>query len=385
MKFKSAVFFAFVIQILWLYWSKNLSAKWLHIDKKLVQASSTTFDPLPSKPTLSTTTSMVSSKLPERRNLKIACIGKKHTIKWDSYYMRCTQLIFFAKHHMKDVHIKPLTYDEAFKRKDSFDAAIFIKSTPDLKMWPKLWTTFNKIYVDVIDGPMDNMIDFNHLKLQFPPPVLIVQNVFQEKLYNDTFKTVIIEHMPASLNSTEWVDVESLDHPLHAISVMNLRDKSSTAGLCKEIKTNSVNLKCADSINKKTLLQNELHVNYHNYKSKIWGVPWLFTQLFRKYDVLVVYTKKGVKTTINSVQRMTNSIHSGVITVIERTGLHALYVSKSYPCSFTNQIELKTVLESLDKDVSMRKECQRQAKVINDLFDPETIMKKYEGLLRSDL
>jgi len=68
-------------------------------------------------------------------------------------------------------------------------------------MWKRLWRTFKKIYVDVIDGT--DLIDFERLKLQTPPPVLIVQSVYQEKLYNDTFKTVIIEHMPASLNGTD--------------------------------------------------------------------------------------------------------------------------------------------------------------------------------------
>ena len=138
-------------------------------------------------------------------------------------------------------------------------------------------------------------------------------------------------------------------------------------------------------MDKAKLLQNELNVSYDRYKSKVWGGPWLLSQLFRKYGVLVVYTKKGIKTTINSVQRMTNSIHSGVITVIERTGLHALYVSKSYPCSFTNQDELEKVLEELDKNILLRKVCQQQAKIINHLFDPETIIRKYEDMLRSDL
>ena len=384
MKLKKAVFVAFCIQIFWVYWSRNYWTKMLHLDKKLIETASMTSLNIPNEPILSPTTSMGSLK-PTQRHLRIACIGTEHSILFDSYYMRCTQLIFFAKLYMKDIYIKPLTYEKALKVKNSFDGAIFIKTTPDLKMWPKLWKTFKKIYVDVIDGPLDNMIDFDHLKLQSPPPVLIVQNVYQEKLYNDTFKTVIIEHMPASLNSSDWVDVETLRHPLQALSAMSHDGHSSTSGLCKEIQTSSVILKCVDTMNKKKVLKNELNVSYDKYKSKTWGVPWLFTQLFRKYDVLVVYTKKGMKTTINSVQRMTNSIHSGVITVIERTGLHALYVSKSYPCSFTNHAELEKVLEELDKNVFMRKLCQQQAKVINNLFDPKTIMRKYEDMLRSDL
>jgi len=154
---------------------------------------------------------------------------------------------------------------------------------------------------------------------------------------------------------------------------------------CEEIKTNSVILKCEVEKDPNKLLETELCVRFNEYDSKLWGVPWLYTQFFRKFDVVVVYTKKGVKRTINSAQRMANSIHSGVITVIERTGVHALYVSESYPCSFTNQVELRKVLNNLDKNISMRKECQRQAKLINNAFKPETIMRKYHDLLTSDL
>ena len=187
------------------------------------------------------------------------------------------------------------------------------------------------------------------------------------------------------MNNTDWVDTASLRHPLQAISTFSSDRHSSTKSICKEIKTNSVTLRCLDTLHQKEVLEKELKVKYNDYQSKIWGVPWLFTQLTRKYDVYVVFTKKGVKATINSVQRMTNSIHSGVITAIERTGLHALYVTKDYPCSFTTQKELEEVLENLDKNITMREECQRQAKIINDLFSPKTLVKKYYDMLMADL
>ena len=318
-------------------------------------------------------------------HLRVACMGRKHTVSWGSYYMRCKQLRFYAKLYMKDVVLDSLTYEQAAKVTKPYDAAIFIKTTPNSKLWPNILKKFKKIYVDVIDGTIGNHIDFKHLKSLTPRPVLIVQNVYQQNLYNDTYKTAIIEHMPASLNQTKWVDVSSFRHPLQAASLMSSGKYSSlTKNLCIEIKTQSVHLKCLSTLKEKRAIKNELKVKYDFYKSKIWGVPWLYTQLMRKYDVIVVFTKKGEKTKMNSVQRMTNAIHSGVITVIQRTGLHALYVGENYPCSFTNQKELKNVLQTLDKSVSTRMECQRQAKLLNNPFLPENIMKKYYDMLTSD-
>ena len=103
-----------------------------------------------------------------------------------------------------------------------------------------------------------------------------------------------------------------------------------------------------------------------------------FTQKYKN-------TKKGQKLTINSAQRMTNAINAGVITVIQRTGVHALYVPEGYLCSFINQNELKIVLEKLDKNVTMRTECQKQAVPLINPFRPKTIMNKYYDLLTYNL
>ena len=143
-------------------------------------------------------------------------------------------------------------------------------------------------------------------------------------------------------------------------------------------------MKCANSSNQKEFFAKELNLEYDEYKTQLWGAPWLFTQTLRKYDVAVVFTKRGKKVTINSVQRMSNAIQSGVITVIERTGLHTLYVPKNYPCSFTNRVELKKLLENLAKNVSKGETCQRQAQHINQAFQPEIIMRKYFELLTSE-
>ena len=317
------------------------------------------------------------------RHLRIACMGtSKGGLLW---YMRCTQLVFYAKDYLKDVSIDAFTYEEAINVKTSYDGAIFIKRTPKPEMWPTIKKKFRNIYIDVVDGGINLKgyeLDFKFLKMQDPPPVLIVQNVYQQKLYNDTFKTVIIEHMPASLNQTELVDVLSFRHPLQAISTM---EGKLSRGVCEEIKTTSVLLKCLRTDKPWKVLEKELNVKFSDYEPKIWGVPWLFTQLFRKYDVVVVFTKKGQKLTINSAQRMTNAINAGVITVIQRTGVHALYVPEGYPCSFINLNELKIVLEKLDKNVTMRIECQKQAVPLINPFRPQKIMNKYYDMLTYNL
>ena len=385
MDVKKAVIFIVTFQLFWICWYKEI-------------LSITLFHPL------------LFHRLPSFQNpLRVACLGTNYSIDRfkDSYYMRCTQLIIYAERYMPGITIEALTFEQGLNVKEPYDAAIFIKATPDCPaMWPTIWKNFKKIYLDVIDGVMDGLIDFDRLKLQEPRPVLIAQSPYQEALYNDTFKTVIIEHMPASMNKSDMKDISSFRTPLQAVSVMSSDGHNSTSDLCQERETMLVNMKClvcqkcqGDVLKselfsiqdiKKESKRYKIDIKkqrkrYKNFTSKIWGKPYLFTQLFRKYDVVVVFTKKGVKTTINSVQRMTNTIYSGVITVIERTGLHALYVSKNYPCSFTNQEELEIVLDSLATNISVREECQRQAILLNEIFSPETIMKKYYDMLTSDL
>ena len=218
-----------------------------------------------------------------------------------------------------------------------------------------------------------------------PEATLIVQNVYQQILYNASFHTIIIEHMPASLNDSEWVSTSSLTHPLRAISSMERHSFS----ICKNIRTSSVILKCVESdgdwteIVWKKLLGSYLNVTYKYYLSKVWGKPWLYTQMYRKYDVVVVHTKTGVKERINSVQRMTNAIDSGVLTAIQRTGLHKLYVPENYGCGFTDNAELINVLENLDQNISLREECQRQAKLIQAPLSHKNILNKYHRMLTS--
>ena len=86
--------------------------------------------------------------------------------------------------------------------------------------------------------------------------------------------------------------------------------------------------------------------------------------------------------TINSVQRMTNAINSGVLTAIQLTGLHTLYVPTNYACGFTNNAELIKILENLYHNSSVREKCQRQAKLINDPFSHTSILNKYHKMLK---
>ena len=220
-----------------------------------------------------------------------------------TYYMRCKQLQILGNSYFKDIKVELMNYDQAVKVQKQYDAAIFIKTTPDLKWWPKIWRSFKKIYVDVIDGNPKNgsknhvgsaknpLIDFENLKTMSPQATLVVQNVYQQILYNASFHTIIIEHMPASLNDSDWVSTSSISHPLRAISCM----QHQSASICENIKTSLVNLRCVESVNETILLESELNVRYKNYSSKIWGVPWLYTQMYRKYDVVVVYTKNESK------------------------------------------------------------------------------------------
>ena len=92
------------------------------------------------------------------------------------------------------------------------------------------------------------------------------------------------------------------------------------------------------------------------------------------------------KSKMNSVQRMSNAMTSGVVSVVQNIGVHELYIPRDYPCQFgSNWKSLYTVLELLAQNVELRKECLKQAENIitsNKLTVPD-IVKKYEIALNS--
>ena len=135
---------------------------------------------------------------------------------------------------------------------------------------------------------------------------------------------------------------------------------------------------------RKALFEDRLGItNVSAYTHTTWGTGWLFTQLFRSYDAVIVYTKPGWKLENGAIQRMTNAMNAGVITVVENRGVHTEYLGDAYACAFDDRESLEALLNALATDEELRTTCRRQAKQIFQAhgLDTQSILAKYEQAL----
>ena len=68
--------------------------------------------------------------------------------------------------------------------------------------------------------------------------------------------------MPASLNESDWVSTSSLSHPLRALS-----STTRQWGICENISTSSVIVRCVESYDAEKLFESELNIRYKDYSS----------------------------------------------------------------------------------------------------------------------
>lgn len=123
------------------------------------------------------------------------------------------------------------------------------------------------------------------------------------------------------------------------------------------------------------------------FHSQSWLRGFFWNELFRTFDVLIVYAKKeGLKYAYNSLHRMTNALRSGVPTMIERVGIQKVVVNASYPCAFRNPRELRERVSRLRWDLRLRWRCHEAGLDIAwKIAHPRVIWGKYEALFRSFL
>ena len=323
---------------------------------------------------------------------RVACTSSHP--EWASYTMRCRHLAaWFRIYGKRDCDSTPefeivlKSVNEILIENATYHSIILVKS----KIPADLLANSKKvghIFEDIVDQSFQKL----------PSNVtVIVQNKFQQKYWQSTHNTMIIEHAPSSIIDVYPPKVESKVH-LNVVSVQQVDN------VCMKLpKSDYFRYEC--HVTRKTLStagSYDLFVKKVGPKSRLafereyiktlstpsclFGTGFLFTKFFQQYDIIVVYTKSGIKSRMNSVQRMSNAMTSGVVTVVQRTGVHELYIPPDYPCQFDlSWKSLYTVLESLARDLELRKECLKRAEniIISNKLTVPDIVEKYEIALNS--
>ena len=243
---------------------------------------------------------------------------------------------------------------------------------PPENLAPKL----GKQYIDVVDA-------FELTPKVVPPYMhVITQNEYQSTTWKGSSYTAsVIEHLPAYVNGTaeDYMPPPLADgRKLTAVTVSEW-----TTEPCFDVASPLFQYDCLTSEHwdRMALFKESLGVeNVSAYTQTTWGTAWLFTQLFRSYDAVIVYTKPGWKLENGAIQRFTNAMNAGVITIVENRGVHAEYLGDTYACAFDDRESLESLLNALATDEELRNTCRRQAQQIFKTYglDTQHILAKYE-------
>jgi hypothetical protein len=338
------------------------------------------------------------------RLTNVACATNAGAMSWGSYHVRCNQLAFLmAKFGHGDVTIRTVSLKQISTEPVHYDATILIKmlAPPDkLGQWHH---KLGRQFLDLVD-------DQNFKPTNVPKSIkIIAQNANVRGVWSSTHQTYIIEHSPSLLNYTGWSSAHQthtaehspsllnytgffpapvIDRPLRAATVMESRLNKPHKDECFKVKPSAAfDYACLTGHQglRQDLFTKALGIsNATAYARTVWGTGWLYNRLFQSYDTIVVYVKQGWKFEFGAVQRMTNAMTSGVVTAVERVGVHLLYVPSSYQCSFTTPDTLRELLVRLASDSQLRSTCRTQAAEIlnHHNLTADAIVRKYEQMLR---
>lgn len=331
----------------------------------------------------------------------VACVSLHP--EWASYTMRCRHLVpWLQKYGRRDCRgvsefiIVLKSFPQIRREKTNYFATIVVKSEiPTDFVASAQGEKLGHVLEDVVDGRFNGSVGTDIIQ-HFV--TVIVQNEFQQEVWMRTHRTVIIEHAPTTILEAQDAVSLKMGNILSVVSVQQ------THGKCMKLpKSILFEYECIITYNTQETTGSldlfvgklgpgsrmNLTLEYLDLLSRpdcLWGTGWLFTKFFQQFDVVVVYTKPGRKAKMNSVQRMTNAMSSGVVTVVQRTGVHELYVPSNYTCAFGSKASsLYNLLEHLAENPGMRRKCLIEANEIidNKKLSVPAIIAKYEKVLRS--
>lgn len=251
------------------------------------------------------------------------------------------------------------------------------QTVPPDSLAPKL----GRQYVDIVDA-FDISADMVPLRTR-----VIVQSAFQRAQWKSSpsHAARVIEHLPTYINGTE---AEYTPPPLtdgRALTALTVSEWTPV-GACFDVHSPLFRYDCLTSTSwdREHLFEDSIGIsNVTAYMGTSWGIGWLYTQLFRSYDCVVVYNKPGDKLRSGAIQRMTNPMQAGVLTLVESHGVHTEYVGDSYACAFDDRASLEALLSALAIDAELRDACRAQATAMlrEKGLGAAQIIAKYEALL----
>ena len=310
--------------------------------------------------------------------LRVACTASAANARWDSYHARCTTFAYLVGAFGSGrVSLSALgKFPNRVGPAAAYDATVFIKCLPPRGADV---TNLGRIVVDVVD----NM----NLRPSTTPRhyAIIVQSAYQVPIWNRTHTVSVVEHAPAMLNASSPLPDDDLlaTRPISAATIMEEVDASS---YCMDVgpPSRSFTYECIVTRQREraALFRDRLGIDYEALGASPWGVGYAFDRLLRSFDAIVVYTKQAGgrghrNDDMGTVQRMTNALTSGVVTVVQRTGVHTLYVPEAYPCGFTDAVSLRRVLTALTEE-KLREDCRRQGRAIQEPLRVRAIVRKFE-------
>lgn len=300
---------------------------------------------------------------PQIHRLQVLCTSSPRQMTWGSFKIRCEDFQKFTKKYYPkakvDFHILPAANLHK-KVTKPFDATIIIKEKFAYKpLYGK------RVLVDVID-------DYRlHQPGWIPADYeVVVQNKFQAMEFTNR-TTHIVPHWFNSFPADDqedppadtFMEIEPLeDKTMRALTVWT----TGPGDTCFNFTRPGFDYQCIDGFYDIS----RWYVNYaigdppnfmkNTISDPTKGAGYLYRHLFRKYHVLVLYPKGGLKLKFNSLQRVASQMRSGVPVLLSCLGENHNYICEKYkyPCVFHDEASFQAMMEKM-RDVKLRQECQR--------------------------
>ena len=312
--------------------------------------------------------------------MRVACITRDSNRKLGSFQVRCKELsIWMSIFGSGRYEIIPRTVQEIQKETTKYKASIFVKTLSNKGEFSEESSPLGAQFVDVIDN---EGLKPKGLSLRTG---VIVLNENQQEDWNSTHHTWIIQHAVSFWDDMKFTPKEIEQLPLRAATFSEWGNSGQD---CYDIHGSSFTYNCitlGTPHERENLFQERLPMcDVSKVIHNPLGTGFLFAELFRTFDVIVVpvkrHNKGGWKVKYGAIQRMTNAMASGVVVAVEAMGTFLPYVS-NYGCAFRDADSLKRLLEELARNIELNRRCRQQAKEIVFQFSPYSTVQKYEAML----
>lgn len=317
---------------------------------------------------------------------RIFCTTKsRHLLTYGSYKLRCKMLRYYMQRYFGDsvlVHAAGHT-----KAAGPYHATISIKSVllgRDKRELPR--ETYGTVFIDIVD-------EYSILDSEIPESYhVIVQNKAHANVFVN-HEAHIVEHwynsFPADVGKRIHFPGVFKKPVLKVLTLWSGKTRCPSVGDIQGVQYDCLHEEYdikkwyTKYLNSSTILPDALERIDKSWIDPELGPGYVYQQLFRQYDLLVVpaKTNETLKDKYGSTQRVTSQMRSGVPVLVQRYGpaLSEFIDTYGYPCTFGKSdvpeadAFFQAMLE-LVKSVDARRQCQKLAGPITSDYSPERII-----------